>query len=41
VQAHYVPHVFFEGRDEDQAHTCSDFHHRPVEVEGPTLGLDL
>jgi hypothetical protein len=27
VQAHYISHVFPEGRDEEQARACPGFHH--------------
>jgi hypothetical protein len=41
LQACHVPHVLPEGQNEKQAHACSGFHHCPIKVEGPTLGLDL
>jgi hypothetical protein len=41
VQAYHVPHVFSEGRDEEQAHARSGFRHRPIEEEGPAFDLDL
>jgi hypothetical protein len=41
VQGHCIPHMFPEGRDEKQVRARFGFHRRPVEVEGPTLGLDL
>jgi hypothetical protein len=41
VQTHGIPNVFPEGRDEEQTHARPDFHHRPIEVKGPTLVLDL
>jgi hypothetical protein len=30
-----------EGRDEEQSYTRSCFSHRPIEVHGPQLGLNL
>jgi hypothetical protein len=41
VQTHDIPHVFPDGRDEEQAHARPGFHHQPVEIEVPALGLDL
>jgi hypothetical protein len=33
--------VLPEGRDEEQTRACPGFHHRPIEVEGPTFSLYL
>jgi hypothetical protein len=41
VETHCVSHVLPEWRDEKQARAHSYLHHKPVEVEGPALGLDL
>jgi hypothetical protein len=41
VQAHHIPHVLSKGQNEKQARAHSGFHHWPIEVESPTLGLDL
>jgi hypothetical protein len=41
MQAYHVSLVFPEGRDQEQARACPGFHHRPIKVEGATLGLNL
>jgi len=41
MESDCISHPYPKERDEDEASAGPSFHQGPVEVQGPTFGLDL